>query len=95
MTCGIAAASNTTWHAPRQAGEFDHLRRKAEERMDAGIVVPLGSFAMVALIVAIVSLVRVRDREVEAHHRLHVEEMEHRRKMEELEIELQRTRQRS
>ena len=48
---------------------------------------------MVVLIVAITQTARIRDREIEVHQKLHLEEMEHQRKMRELESELQRIRQ--
>ena len=53
-------------------------------------VVPLGVFAMVVLIVAITQIVRIRDKELEVHQKLHLEEMEHQRKMRELELDLER-----
>ncbi len=56
-------------------------------------VVPLGVFAMVVLIVAITHLVKIREKEMEVHQKLHVEEMEHQRRMRELELELERIKQ--
>ena len=53
-------------------------------------VIPLGVFAMVVLIVAITQIVRIRDKELEVHQKLHLEEMEHQRKMRELELDLER-----
>jgi hypothetical protein len=53
-------------------------------------VIPLGVFAMVVLIVAITQIVRIRDKEMEVHQKLHLEEMEHQRKMRELELDLER-----
>lgn len=58
--------------------------------MDSPFIVPLGIFLMVVLIVAITSLMKIRDRELDVHQRLHLEEMEHQRKMRELELELER-----
>jgi hypothetical protein len=52
--------------------------------------VPLGIFAMVVLIVAIVAVSKIRDIEVDVHQKLHAKEMEHQQKMRELELELQR-----
>jgi hypothetical protein len=52
--------------------------------------IPLGVFAMVVLIVAITQMISIRDKEMEVHQRLHLEEMDHQRKMRELELELQR-----
>jgi len=61
------------------------------------LVVPLGVFAMVVLIVAIGSMKKMREKELEAHQQLRQQEMEHERKMKELDIEkakleLERTR---
>lgn len=52
-----------------------------------GLLVPLGVFAMVVAIVAIVSVGKMRERELQAHQDLRAREMEHERKMKELEIE--------
>jgi membrane protein involved in colicin uptake len=54
---------------------------------DAGIMVPLGAFAMTIIIVAIVVFGRMRDRELRAHQELRMREMDHERRMKELEIE--------
>lgn len=56
-------------------------------------LIPLGIFAMVVLIVGISHTARIRDKEMQVHQRLHLEEMEHRRKMQELELELERIKQ--
>lgn len=61
--------------------------------MDSPVIIPLAMFAMVALIVAIVKMAKVRDRELEVQQRLHLEQLEHQRKMTELEIELERVKQ--
>ncbi len=53
-------------------------------------MIPLAVFAFVALVVALGLTVKIRDLEAEAHYRLGHEEMEHRRKMQELEAELER-----
>ena len=53
-------------------------------------VIPLGIFAMVVLIVAVTQASGMRDLELEIHHRLHALEVEHRRKMRELELEFER-----
>ena len=50
-------------------------------------VVPLGAFVMVVLIVAIASMKKMREKELEAHEQLRTQEMEHERKMKELDIE--------
>ena len=61
--------------------------------MGAGVVIPLGVFLMVVLIVAITSVAKMRDREIEVHQRLYLEEREHQLKMQELEAQLQQLRQ--
>ena len=58
--------------------------------MDSPVIIPLAAFAMVVLIVAIVKLAKTRDREIEVQQRLHLEQLEHQRKMQELERELER-----
>jgi hypothetical protein len=60
--------------------------------METGAFVPLAFFALVVLIVAITTLAKIRDKEMEVHQTLHFEEMEHRRKMAALEAELERAR---
>jgi|ERR1035437_3283138 hypothetical protein len=49
--------------------------------------VPLGAFVMVVIIVAIGSMKKMREKELEAHQQLRTQEMEHERKMKELELE--------
>jgi len=56
-------------------------------------VIPLGVFAMVVLVVAITQLVKMREKEMEVHQKLYLEEMEHQRKMRELDLELERIKQ--
>lgn len=56
-------------------------------------LIPLGVFVMVVLIVAITQMVSMRDKEMDVHQKLHVQEMEHQRKMRELELELARIKQ--
>ena len=58
-------------------------------------VVPLAVFAMVVLIVAITHTARISEKEGEVHQKLHGQEMEHQRKMRELELELERIKQRT
>lgn len=58
--------------------------------MDSGIFIPLAAMAAVVLIVAIISLTKIRDLEVRAYQTLHFEELEHARKMQELEAQLRR-----
>jgi len=50
-------------------------------------LIPLGAFAMVVLIVAINSMSKMREKELVAHQQLRTQEMEHERKMKELDIE--------
>jgi hypothetical protein len=54
---------------------------------------PLAVFAMVVLIVAIAEMAKIRNMELEVHQKLHGQEMEHQRKMRELELELERIKQ--
>ena len=56
-------------------------------------VIPLAAFAMVVLIVGIIQVAKIRDRELEVHQKLHGLEMEHQRQMRELELELERIKQ--
>ena len=56
------------------------------------VFIPLGCFAMVVLIVAIINMSKMRDREMDVHRCLHEQEMEHQRKMKELEIQLAQVR---
>jgi len=56
-------------------------------------LVPLAVFAMVVLIVAIAEVTKVRNRELDVHQKLHALEMEHQRKMRELELALERIKQ--
>ncbi len=56
--------------------------------MDSPFIIPLAAFAMVALIVAIINMMKIRDQETDVRLRLYQEEMEHRRKMLELEQKL-------
>jgi hypothetical protein len=61
--------------------------------MDAGILIPLGVFAGVVLIVALVSFAKIRDREIEVLSTLGRAEAEHRSRVAELERELERLKQ--
>jgi hypothetical protein len=58
--------------------------------MDEPFIIPLAVFAMVALIVAIMNMVKIRELEMDVRQRLYQEELEHRRKMSELDSELHR-----
>jgi hypothetical protein len=53
-------------------------------------IIPLGLFAMVVLIVAVTQLSGLREVEIDVHQKLHAKEMEHQRKMRELDMELER-----
>jgi len=61
--------------------------------MFSPFIIPLAAFAMVVLIVAITQLAKIRDKEMEAQQKLHLEQLEHQRKMQELELELPRIKQ--
>ena len=56
-------------------------------------IIPIAVFAMVVLIVAIVYMAKMRDKELDIHQKLQFEQMDHQRKMKELELELERVRQ--
>jgi len=61
--------------------------------MFSPFIIPLASFVMVVLIVAITQMVKIRDKEMEVQQKLHLEQLEHQRKMQELELQLQRVKQ--
>jgi len=61
--------------------------------MDSPVIIPLAAFALVVVIVAIVHLMKIRDVEIDSLQRLRIEEMEHQRKMRELDLELKRVKQ--
>jgi hypothetical protein len=61
--------------------------------MDTPFVIPLACFAMVALIVAIINVMKIRDLETDVRLRLYQEELEHKRKMAELEQKMAEVRQ--
>jgi hypothetical protein len=52
-----------------------------------GTIIPLGAFLMVIFIIAITSMRKMRERELQAHQELRIREMEHERKLKEMEIE--------
>ena len=56
-------------------------------------LIPLAVFAMVVLIVAITQVACLRNTEIDVHQKLHAAEMEHQRRMRELELELERIKQ--
>ncbi len=51
------------------------------------IWIPLGVFLMVIVVVAIVNFRKMREKELQAHQELRLREMEHERKLKEMEIE--------
>lgn len=61
--------------------------------MHTALTVPLVTFALMALVVAITQMVRIHDMERDVARRVHFEQMEHERKMQELEQQLERVRQ--
>ncbi len=61
--------------------------------MHSPFIIPLAAFAMVVLIVAITQVSCVRDKETDVARRMQLEEMEHRRRMEELDQKLMQLRQ--
>jgi hypothetical protein len=58
-------------------------------------LIPIAGMLMVLGIVAIVFWFRARDKELQYHQDLRIREMEHQRKMKELEVELEKTKGRS
>jgi len=58
--------------------------------MEDGVIIPLAFFGFVVLIVAIILVAKVRDLETEAARRVHAGQLEHQRKMRELDLELER-----
>jgi len=53
-------------------------------------MVPLALFLMVVVIVALTQVVKLRDKEIAVQRQLHAATLEHQRKMEELQAELER-----
>ncbi len=56
-------------------------------------MIPILVFAVVVLILAIVHVAKIHDKEMEVYWKLHSEEAEHQRKMQELEKQLDRVKQ--
>ncbi|MGH9398491.1 MAG: hypothetical protein ACRD18_16785 [Terriglobia bacterium] len=52
-----------------------------------GVLVPLGAFVCAIIIVAISAVRKMREKELVAHQELRAREMEHERRLKELEIE--------
>ncbi len=61
--------------------------------MDSPLIIPILVFAVVALIVAIVQVAKIHDKEREVYWKLHSEELDHQRRMQDLEKELERVKQ--
>ena len=53
-------------------------------------MIPVAIFLMVVIIVAITSVTRLREKEIAAQQKLHAAQLEHQRKMLELQAELER-----
>ncbi len=51
------------------------------------IMIPLGGLVMVVLVVGMATLRKMREKELQAHQELRSREMEHERKMKEMDIE--------
>jgi hypothetical protein len=60
--------------------------------MHSPLIIPLAVFATVVIIVAIAKLAKIRDKEMEVHQQLHLEQLEHHRRMQELQRELDQVR---
>ena len=58
-----------------------------EDLIHSPFIVPLGAFAMVAIIVTVVVWSKARMKEMEVDRDLRLQQMEHERRMKELEIE--------
>lgn len=58
--------------------------------MDSPFVIPLAAFALVVIIIGLLAVTRIREKELEVHQRVSEAEMEHRRKMAELQMDLDR-----
>ncbi len=58
--------------------------------MFSPFLIPIACFVMVILVVAIVEMVKLREKEIEVRQKLYLEELEHRRRMQELENEASR-----
>jgi hypothetical protein len=63
------------------------MRGPGDMNWDAGVMVPLGAFAMAIIIVAINSYRKMRERELMAHQDLRMKEMDHERRLKEMDIE--------
>jgi sensor domain CHASE-containing protein len=61
--------------------------------MFSPFIIPLAVFAMVAVIVGITHMAKLRDKEMQIQQQLHAAQLEHQRKMLELQTELERVKQ--
>ena len=61
--------------------------------MFSPFLIPLAVFAMVAVIVSITHMAKLRDKEMQIQQQLHAAQLEHQRKMLELQTELERVKQ--
>jgi len=57
------------------------------ELIHSPYIVPLGAFAMVAIIVSVTAWSKARQKELDMEHDLRLQQMEHERRLKELEIE--------
>ena len=71
-------------------------RRCRMEGMGSVFLIPLvgivGGCAMIVAVVAIVFWYKARERELAVHQEMRLKEMEHQRRMKELELEIEKTR---
>lgn len=58
-----------------------------ETLINSPFIIPLGAFAMVAIVVSVGAWAKVRNREIQSQHELRLRQMEHEQKMKALEIE--------
>ena len=58
--------------------------------MISPFLIPLAGFALVVIIVGLLSVTKIREKELEVHQHLSEAELEHRRKMAELQADLDR-----
>ena len=58
--------------------------------MISPFLIPLAGFALVVIIVGLLSVTKIREKELEVHQHLGEAELEHRRKMAELQADLDR-----
>ncbi len=61
-----------------------------EDVIDPAVGIPLAVFSLVDLVVGILCMARIHDTEAEIHRSSHYAEIQHRRKLKELDLELER-----